>query len=216
LYVHFNTRKEASLKNRRILVESVLVCLVLLIVTACTPTPPENIYWEPDASGFIRFKTDDPTNAQQGFVKLYDTTQKDPMTPVEVTVKKILGSVGGGFGIVFCALDEQNYFKVLINVAGTYMISRVIAGGDTVLKDWTDLPALLHDYNKENTIKVTYVDVGSKFELVINGALPVTFSASGLTGGRSGFFAWVSTVENEYPAGWVDVRFKMVTPVAIP
>jgi hypothetical protein len=204
------------LKNRRILVESVLVCLVLLSVTACTPTPPENIYWEPDGSGFIRFRTDDPRNADQGFMKLYDTTQEDPMTtPVEVTVKKILGSVGGGFGVVFCALNDQNYFKVLISIAGTFKISRVIAGGDNILRDWTDSPQLLHDYNMENTIKITNPGDGL-FYLYINGVEQTNFSDYTVTGGQSGFFAHVSTAENEYEQGWVDVRFKMIPPVTIP
>jgi hypothetical protein len=62
------------LKNRRILIESVLVCLVLLGLAACTPTPPENIYWEPDGSGFIRFRTDDPANADKSFLTLYFTS----------------------------------------------------------------------------------------------------------------------------------------------
>jgi hypothetical protein len=203
------------LKNRTVLVQSFLVCLILLGLATCTPTPPENIYWEPDGSGFIRFRTDDPTNAEQGFVKLYDSTQEDPMTtPVKVTVKKILGSVGGGFGVVFCALDDQNYLKVLINVAGTYKISRVIAGGDNTLKDWTDSPELFHDYRMENTIEVRHA--GSMLTLFINDVSQTTFPDFGLTGGRSGFYAFVSTVDNEYPMGWVDVRFKMITPIAIP
>ena len=58
-------------------------------------------------------------------------------TPVEVIAKKILGSAGGGFGVVFCALNDQNYFKVLINLAGMYKISRVIAGEQNkILRDW--------------------------------------------------------------------------------
>ncbi len=205
------------MKNRRILIESALVCLVLLSVAACKPTPPENIYWEPDGSGFIRFRTDDPLNAEQGFVKLYDTTAEDPMiTPVEVTVKKVLGSVGGGFGVVFCALNDQNYFKLLIDIAGMYKISRVIAGGDTTLKDWTASSALLHDYNMENTIKITHES--GLFHLYINdNPVEVTsFPDFSVTGGQSGFYAYVSSSANEYELGWADVRFKMITPVAIP
>ena len=205
------------MKNRRILIESVLVCLVLLGLAACTPTPPENIYWEPDGSGFIRFRTDDPANAAQGFVKLYPLTQEDPMTtPVEVTVKKILGSVGGGFGVVFCALDEQNYFKVLITVGKMYKITRVIAGGDTLLKDWTRSTDLMADWGYENTLKITHG--GGMFNLSFNAGTepPITFPDSGVAKGQSGFYAYVSTAANEYENGWVDVRFKMFTPVVIP
>lgn len=203
------------MKNRRTLIESVLVCLVLLGVVACSPTPPENIYWEPDGSGFIRFRTDDQANAEQGFLKLYDSTQEDPMTtPVEVTVKKILGSVGGGFGIVFCAENDQNYFKVLINVAGTYKIARVSAGYSSDITAWIDSPDLWHGYNNGNTIKVTHA--GSLFTLYINDFEQTNFLDSGFGGGKSGFYAYVSTVDDEYPVGWVDVRFKMISPVAIP
>ena len=137
------------MKNRRGIVRGMLVGLALLAVASCSPMPIENIDWVDDGSGFIRFRTNDPANAEQGFVKLYPTATA---MPLEVTVKKVLGTVGGGFGIVFYALDEQNYFKVLINVGGIYKITRVIAGGDTVLKDWTDLTrTLIHDYNMENT-----------------------------------------------------------------
>jgi hypothetical protein len=216
LYVHFNTRKEASLKNRRILVESVLVCLVLLIVTACTPTPPENIYWEPDGSGFIRFRTDDPLNADQGFVKLYDTTLEDTMTtPVKVTVKKILGSVRGGFGVVFCALNDQNYLSVLIDVGGQYCIRKVRAGGASGINVWGPSDQLQHGYNTENTIKITRSVVGV-FDIYIDDVWQTNFSDSDFSGGKSGFFAGVGPASDEYEKGWVDVRFKMVTPVAIP
>jgi hypothetical protein len=213
LYAHFNTRKEASLKIRGILVESVLVCLVLLSVAACTPTPPENIYWEPDGSGFIRFRTDDPANADQGFLTLYDDTDEPTMTTdVVVTAKKILGSVGGGFGVVFCAVNEQNYFMVLINIGGEYKIVRISAGQSAYDTDWIFSPDLHRGLQAENTIKVTHAV--SLFSLYFNDSLLAETSLldSGFGGGKSGFFAYVSTAENEYQEGWVDVRFKMTSP----
>jgi hypothetical protein len=196
------------LKNRRNLVRSGLLCLAFVAIASCSPIPIENIDWVDDGAGFIRFKTNDPERAEQGFVKLYPTATA---MPLEVTVKKVLGTVGGGYGLVFYALDEQNFFKVLINVGGLYKITRVIAGGDTVLKDWTDSPALIHGYDAENTLKVTWS--GGLFTLLINGVVQTTFPDFSVAGGQSGFYAYVSTVSDEYlPAGQVDIRFKMIPP----
>ena len=204
------------MKNRRTLIKSILVCLVLLGVVTCSPIPIETIEWQPDGNGFIQYKTNDPANAVQGFAKLYDLTAN--LMPVEVTAKRVLGSDGGGFGVVFNASDDQNYLKVLINVQGMYKIERVIAGGDyDTLKDWTYSSALKLYHDVENTIKITWAASPDLFTLVFNDSPPITISDSLVVGAQSGFYAYVSTIGNEYlPAGQVDVRFKMVTPVAIP
>ena len=203
-----------------ILIGIILLSLGLLVMNSCTPVPISTILWEPDGNGFIQFQTNDPANAEQGFVELYDDTNQTPtMTqPVEVTVKKILGYDAAGFGFVFCAIDEDNYYKVLIHVGRMYRVSVVVAGSEIiVLKGWTYNSTLNADYEGENTIKVTWD--GAKFHLFFNnGAEVTTFPAyPGMTLGKSGFFASVSTVANEYlPAGQVDIRFKMLQPAPHP
>ena len=204
-----------------IVIGIILLSLGLLVLNSCTPVPISTILWEPDGNGFIQFQTNDPANAEQGFVELYDDTDQTPtMTkPVEVTVKKILGYDAAGFGFVFCAIDEKNYYKVLIHVGRMYRVSVVVGGSELYkLKEWTYDPNLKADYEAENTIKVT-ID-GSVFRFFINNSLEVTTFPSNLLGtteGKSGFFAWVSTVANEYlPAGQVDIRFKMLQPALHP
>ena len=189
-----------------------LLGLALLAVASCSPIPIENIDWVDDGGGFIRFKTNDPERADQRFVKLYPTATA---MPLEVTMKKVLGTVGGGYGIVFHALNDKIYWKVLISVTGMYKIARVSGGSDVTPYVWTDSPQLIRDYNKENRIKITYAS--PIFTLWINDVYQTEFFDEGLTGGPSVFYAYVGTVSDEYlPAGQVDVRFKMTSPEAHP
>lgn len=203
-----------------IVIGTILLSLGLLVLNSCTPVPISTILWEPDGQGFIQFQTNDPANAEQGFVRLYDDTDQNPMSqPVEVTIKKILGYDAAGFGFVFCAIDENNYYKVLIHIGRMYRVSVVVGGSELYeLKKWTYDRNLKADYEAENTIKVT-ID-GSVFRFFINNSPEVTTFPSNLLGtteGKSGFFASVSSVANEYlPAGQVDIRFKMLQPALHP
>ena len=203
-----------------IVIGIILLSLGLLVMNSCTPVPISTILWEPDGQGFIQFQTNDPANAEQGFVELYDDTIQTPtMTqPVEVTMKKILGYDAAGFGFVFCAFDENRYYKVLINVGRMYRVSVVVAGSELIKPlYWTYDSNLNANYDGENTIKVTWDGV-DEFHLFFNNAEVTTIPAFlGMTEGKSGFFASVSSVANEYlPAGQVDIRFKMLQPALHP
>lgn len=213
------------MKNWRIVIKGLLLCIVLLAVTSCEPTPLVTIEWEPDESGlFIQFQTNDPANASQKFVKLYPATDFNPMTEVEVTVKKNFGLDINGFGIVFCASDDQQYYyKVAITVNRRYTITKVVAGYETTVAAWAYTNRLDFGYGKINTIKVTRTvpAVGDPyFTLFFNTQLErdrIEEGSALFTRGQSGFYAYVGSVLEEYlPAAQVDVRFQMTSPVYIP
>ena len=210
------------MKTVRFVVAGILLGLGMLVLNSCVPTPLVTIEWEPDGNGFIQYQTNDPANASQEFHILYPSTDHVPMTllfPVEVTVKKVVGSVGGGYGIVFCAVDDQNYYKILISRAGTFAIILVVDGSDNPIRKW-DYPAIatLHPgYNTENTIRVTRTDPVGSFNVYFNNVWEDTFQDTLVSGGKSGFYVHVSDKITEYfPASMVDVRFKMLYPEEIP
>ena len=99
-----------------------------------------------------------------------------------------------------------------------YRVSVVVAGSELIKPlYWTYDSNLNANYDGENTIKVTWDGV-DEFHLFFNNAEVTTIPAFlGMTEGKSGFFASVSSVANEYlPAGQVDIRFKMLQPALHP
>jgi len=210
------------MKKVQIVFGGILLCLVVVVLNSCTPIPIVTIEWQEDGNGFIQFQTNDPENASQGFHILYSSTDYNPMTilePVEVIVNKVVGSVGGGYGIVFCAFDDQNYYKILISRAGVYKISKVIGGTDNVIREW-DYPVNATIYSgldKPNKIQVARQHPAGSFTVSLNNVQEPTFVDTTLIGGRSGFYVNVSDVSSEYfPASMVDVRFQMLSPDTIP
>jgi hypothetical protein len=214
--------KDVIVKKWRIVIKGLLFCLAIAGIASCEPTPLVTIEWEPDGNGFIQYQTNDPANASQGFHILYPSTDHVPMTlsfPVEVIVKKVVGSVGGGYGIVFCAVGDQNYYKILISRAGVFKITKVVAGSDNVIRDW-DYPAVANlepGINTNNKIKVTRTDPAGIFTVYFNDVQETTFVDTTFSGGQSGFCVFVADKITEYfPTSTVDVRFQMLNPDTIP
>ena len=217
--------KDEIVKKWRIVIKGILFCLAILVIASCIPTPIVTILWEPDGNGFIQFQTNDEANASQGFLKLYPATDHGSMDlsfPLDVMVKKVLGSKGAAYGIVFCAANDQNYYQILIKTTAEYKISRIVPGGESKLQDWGYSNYLVAGYNKPNEITVDWTDPGTPsstyFTVAFNGHTEYT-SPIGLAfpGGQSGFVVYVNDALTEYfPTSNVDVRFQMLNPDTIP
>jgi len=203
-------------KTVRIAIGVILLILGIAVLNSCTPTPIVTILWEDDGNGFIQFQTNDPDNENQAFMKLYPSTIENPLVLLEVTVKKVSGAAGAGYGIAFCAFDDQNYYMVLINIGGEYRIAKVVFGNlYNLTTDWITSSHLITDYNSVNTLRIT--KLGIRYTLNINGADENFFDDTSFTGGQSGFVVYVATKGLEYfPAGVVDVHFQMTSPINIP
>ena len=211
------------MKTVRIAMAGILLGLGIVLLNSCAPTPLVTIEWEEDGGmpPFIQFQTNDPANASQTFLKLYPSTDHGSMGmsyPLEVIAKKVLGSIGASYGIVFCATSDQNYFKIVIRTTAEYSISQVVPGGESFLRDWRYSNYLNAGWNRQNRIKVEWIDGATDhFTVAFNGVTEYVSPDYIFPGGQSGFFASVSDALTEYfPTSTVDVRFRMLTPDTIP
>ena len=110
-------RKDIKVEKGRIAIKTARPRSSLACRNVLRADPPRDHRLAGRGSGFIQFETNDPANTIQMFLKLYPATDKGDMGlsfPVEVTAMKLVGSYGAAYGIVFCATDDQNYYKVLI------------------------------------------------------------------------------------------------------
>lgn len=171
--------------------------------------------WLPDGNGFIQYYTNDPENLDHRFLRAHGTVE-DSMTSTEGTVKKMSGYNQSGYGIVFCFQDENNYYRVLINVIGRYTIQRIVDGAGSIIKGWGESTNLNLGYGIENTIRIDRRAEGV-FDLFFNGVLEHSFTDSSFSGGRPGSCVLVSTEHYEFfPDTPVDVRVRFTLPSVEP
>ena len=148
----------------------------------------------------------------------YSQTGQTRMDTVTAVVKKQSGSLYGGYGIVFCYGDFNNYYRLLIIAAGQYSVYAKINGVDTAIIPWTinASPNLNTGVGVENVISVRQVTSGN-FAIYFNGVQETTFNDMTFSGGTAGFAAYIYTQAYEnFPYTPVDVRFKLTSPVTYP
>ena len=208
------------MKSRRYL-KGMLLATVIIITLTCMSCYRWDIYtieWEVNGS-FRQFATSDRENFNTSFLWWDDSSFQSPMmaTPVEAEIKKISGYEGGGYGIVFCAQDTENYYLLLITVNQTYAVLECVGGNFNYLKTFSDSGKLLAGYDTPNTVKIEYVG-SNTFEISFNGNPPSgSFIDDSFSEGYAGYAVRVSYEGYEIlPQIPVDARFRLITPIVDP
>ncbi len=204
--------------STKVLAGALLTLLVLIGCDQPGGTAPviENVLFEPDGSGAIKFRTNDATRNDVTWYRTYNTTFEPTMTTVTATVKKTSGSTNGGAGILFCYVDASNYYMMLITPTGYYTVQKRVAGVSSPIVNWTLSPNVT-GLNTTNTLRVTHTASG--FDVYINNlSTPVAnVNDTSFLGGLVGFAASVGTsTEEQFPSVPVDVRFQLLSPVPVP
>ena len=208
----------------------VLCFVLLLIVVGCDSSSSgspviETVFWEPDGNGVYRFSTNDSQYYQSGF---WNSVNKDMAVQnadtFEVVVKKESGASTYGYGMVFDYVDGENFGVIFITLNGSYSIRRQQNDEWTKLTDPNNdgyLPsggAVNASAGAENRIEVTLNRASDTLSLNINGTNIYTYFPYSDLGG-SGLGAYASSgseSEENFPTEPVDVRYRTVTPVALP
>jgi hypothetical protein len=124
------------------------------------------------------------------------------------------GNPWGGFGILFCLQDLQNFYGLVIDTEGNYAVFKKWFGTWSTLVDWTYSDKLKTGYGVVNALRVDRA--GSTFTLSFNGTAAASFSDTSLCKGSWGPFVEVFSAEYEdFPGSPVDVRFKLRAVSAI-
>jgi hypothetical protein len=179
-------------------------------------TEINTIFWEPDANGYTQFYTNDSRYLGVDgwtFWKWDDSVTQTPMQHVETQVKKISGSSGMGYGVIFCFQDSNNFFMLAIDTHQNYMIGKVVAGALTGIVDWSLSSNLNPGYDIINKVKVQKTGTHT-FTFYFNDQQEDTFTDSNtpfFTGGKYGVVVSISPNE-DFPDTPVDVRFKQLAP----
>lgn len=197
----------------------ILSALVLIVScdnsTASSGTTIETISWDPDGSGYRQFSTNDDQYYNYYFTYTLSSPDQNPMTTVEVNVKKISGYQHQSYGIIFCRLDSNNYNYLLITINGVYYVGEIVGGTDYEIINWTSTGNLATGLSTDNNIEITYTQATNTFSISFNGFATASFGAT-RSGGKSGYFASVGDGTDEnFPDTPVDIRFKRVLPLPV-
>jgi hypothetical protein len=200
-----------------------LVLTVSLLLVSCGSSSGSSVSvqtnrWQLDGNGFVQLLTNDEQYYGRVFVTDFTQTSQTRMDTVTAVVKKQSGSLYGGYGIIFCYGDSNNYYRLLIDAAGQYSVYAKINGVDTAIIPWTvtTSPNLKTGVGVENVISVLQITL-SNFAIYFNGVQESSFNDTTFSGGTVGFAAYVNTKDLEnFPYTAVDVRFKLTSPLAYP
>lgn len=200
-----------------------LVLTAGLLLVSCGSSSSSSVSvqtnrWQLDGNGFVQLLTNDAQYYGRVFVTDFTQTGQTPMDTVTAVVNKHSGSLYGGYGIIFCYGDSNNYYRLLIDAAGQYSVYAKNNGVDTVIIPWeiAASPNLKTGVGVENVISVQQITL-SNFVIYFNGVQEATFNDTTFSGGTAGFAAYVGTKDDEnFPDTAVDVRFKLTSPLANP
>ena len=169
------------------------------------------IMWEEDENGYLQFCTNDP-NYYNYYFYAWDTESfKDPMTVVVGEIKKISGYEYGGYGMLFCFQDENNFYLVLIDTMGYYTIWERNNGDWIEHIPWEYSSYLKKGYNIINKLNIEYNHDHNSFTISFNDVTQTTIYDSSFSGGCLGGFVEVyGEKEENFPDTPVDVRFKLI------
>jgi len=197
-------------------IHCVWLAVLLLAFTGCdtgfgdsTDSSTKTIQWVYNKDGFFRFYTNESKFYGYAFFCLQSNNNPD-QNIYEIEIKKISGARGHGYGMVFGALDSQNYYLVCIDGNNSYYVEKKVNGSVTAIKDWTTSSGLRTGFNVLNTIRVT--KSGSTYQISFNGNNAASFTDSSVNGSRMGGWAVVGKSENEsFPGTPVEVKFRQTS-----
>jgi hypothetical protein len=195
-----------------------LFLFLIFILFSCIPDfkiepdlPVQTINWIVDADSFYQFYTNDSSHLGYCCFFYYGSLLS-PMTEVKIQLKKNSGMSDTGNGVIFhCSADFKNFYAVLIDINGRFIISKSINNVNTAIKVWTNSVNLIKGYNKINEIRVTR-DINGNFQVYFNDVHETTadFSDTEIISGYCGFYAYVSSYEH-FPNMPVDIRYVLQT-----
>lgn len=172
--------------------------------------------WQLDGNGYVQFLTNDAQYYNYNFWVSYTQTNETQMTTVTATVKKQSGSLNGGYGIIFCYQDSNNFYRLLIDADGHYSVIARTGGVYSVIIPWTSSQHLSSGVGVDNVISVHQLSPNN-FSVNFNGTQEVLFNDANFTGGKAGFSASVNVQANEnFPNTPEDLRFKLSSPAVYP
>jgi hypothetical protein len=192
-----------------------LPCILLLSTCRASIEPTQTILWEQDREGFVQFSTNDAQYLGSSFTAVYGVIQ-DPLGAVSAEVQKNSGNPMGGFGLVFCYQDADNYYLLCIDVQGFYAVYRRASGWWSTMANWQYCGALNKGHGAVNTLGVSYHRQDSTFSIFVNDSLATTFQDTRFSGGKYGYSVDVlSGGYEQFPENPVDVRFKLTAASGI-
>src|ERR1039457_2453108 len=98
---------------------------------------PQTIQWQIDGNGFVQFLTNEVQFYNYGFGKTYTETKELQMTTVTASMVKKSGSLNSGHGIIFCTQDSNNFYRLLIDATGYYVVESCVGGTYTTIIPWS-------------------------------------------------------------------------------
>jgi hypothetical protein len=139
------------------------------------------------------------------------------MTTVTATLIKVSGAVNYGEGLIFCCVDSNNFYNVLITCNGGIKIRRKVLGSYTTIQEWAGTSFITQGLGVSNVLSITQSPANT-YNVSINGNLASTFTDTNLTnGGQAGFYSSIGSLTDEhFPDTPMDIRFKLTSPIAIP
>jgi len=201
-----------------------LVLAVCMLLMSCgsgsdSSSPSASIQtnkWQLDGNGYVQLLTNDAQYYDYNFWNSYTQTNETQMTTVTATVKKQSGSLNGGYGIIFCYQDSNNFYRLLIDADGHYSVVARVGGIYSGIIPWTPSQHLNSGVGVENMIGVSQLS-SNNFSVNLNGTQETLFNDGNFTGGRAGFSASVNVQAAEnFPNTPEDMRFKLSSPLAYP
>ena len=193
--------------------------LLLLIIACMNPSSGgdniETIWWEEDSDGFVQFCTNDSgyLNRSMG---TWSENYLSVLDTCEIDTYKVSGNRWGGFGMMFCVQDFDNFYGLLIDIEGYFMIFKIEYGSFRMISDWTFSPLLNLGYNSINRLTVQFHHENSTYDVSFNGIPETTFQDETFHGGYYGYFLDILSSEYEnFPAEPLDIRFKAVRETEI-
>ncbi|MBP7096796.1 MAG: hypothetical protein KBC36_12020 [Spirochaetia bacterium] len=194
----------------------VALSIAVFSASSCDPNVfVETVAWGDEGDGFLTYRTNDPEELDRSAWRLDGYVQAEVGYTVEAKVRKVSGSPTTGYGIVFCAQDDDNFYRVLVNVNGRFNVYKRVAGTWSQISGWEDSPALNEGYGVDNTIKVARD--GDVLRLYFNGTSVGIFNPAEFKGGQAGFYAGIGSRDSEtFPQIFSETKFTQTLPVPIP
>ena len=168
--------------------------------------PPKTVNWDLGTDGFYQMYTNESRYYNYIFGVSFNNNNSNKNI-YEIEIKKISGARNRAFGMMFGAVDFENYYFIDITVNGLYYIGKCVNDSYTIIQGVADSSRLHTGFNALNTIRVT--KSGSNFQVSFNGSYVAEFTDSSITGSKIGAQVWIGTSEEEsFPNTPVEVRFR--------
>lgn len=131
--------------------------------------------------------------------------------------KKISGSPDYGFGFLFCNTGDNDFYYVLINTQGYYLVGKHSASGWSTIIDWKASASIKKGMDVENVVTVVRTVNTGDFAISFNGVATASFKDTSLTADAFAPAVCIGKAgEEDFPNNPVDVRFKFTAPDILP